>query len=194
MTRVVMLFLLVSVSAGASAQSFDEWFRQKKTQLDYLRQQIAALEAYSTVTEVGYDIVQEGTGFITAIKKDDYALHSSYFDDLMNLRPAMGQYPGIQATMELGGRILSLSAETNKQAEVLPDWSEAVAVFFQGMLTDCLNDLDLLKKLTVGGQVQLTDGERLAAIDRLYRRMQDRYKAGVSVRGAVIFLRNNLMK
>jgi hypothetical protein len=192
MTRIAILLVLLSFSVSGWAQSFDEWFRQKKTQLDYLRKQIAALQAYAKATEDGYSIVQRGTEAITAIKKGDYDLHSNYFDDLMHVRPPVSRYATIQAIIDLQDGTVNLSAETNKQAKVLSGWTETVAAFFRGLLEDNANDLDLLKKLITGGRVQLSDADRLGAIDRVYMRMQDRYKTGVRVWYDVIFLRNNL--
>jgi len=46
--KKIFLFLLLVVSAGSNlqAQTFAEWFQQKKTQKKYLLQQIAALQVY----------------------------------------------------------------------------------------------------------------------------------------------------
>ncbi|MCH5688762.1 conjugal transfer protein TraI [Niabella sp. W65] len=46
--KKILLFLLLVVSAGSNlqAQTFAEWFQQKKTQKKYLLQQIAALQVY----------------------------------------------------------------------------------------------------------------------------------------------------
>jgi hypothetical protein len=194
MTRIIMLFLLVPFSTGVWGQTFDEWFQQKKTQLDYLRQQIAALQTYMKTTEDGYGIVQRGTEGITGVKKEDYSLHSGYFESLENVRPAITRYPVIGAAVRLQNQLIELATETNAQAEALSGWSGTVAAFFRGMLADCSTDLDILMNLATDGQVQMTDAERLTAIDRLYRRMKERYIAGIQVREAVIFLQKNLLK
>lgn len=47
----------------AEAQTFDEWFRQKKTQKKYLVQQIAALKVYLGYLKEGYEIAQKGMGY-----------------------------------------------------------------------------------------------------------------------------------
>ncbi len=193
MIKVIILMSMLSVSAKICAQSFDEWFRQNKTQLDYLRQQIAAVLSYAKATDDGYRIVQQGTGLIAGLKQDDYSLHKNNFDGLVSVRPALGRYTVIQSTIGLQGRLVSLAEETSKQAEVLTGWSTTVTAFFEVMLDDCLGDLELLDRLTTNGQAQMSDAERLTAIDRLYRRMQERYKAGVMMRETVIFLRNNII-
>jgi hypothetical protein len=185
--------MLAPVGMGVRAQTFDEWFRQKDTQLEYLRQQIAALQTYVTVTEDGYRTVEQGTGSITVVKKEEDSLHQDYFAGLVKVRLEIGRDPVIGATKALQRQLVNLAVETNMLAKVLPDWPETLATFFQGMLTDCSNDLELLQKLTTDGQVQLTDAERLEGINVLYRRMQTRYRAGMRVRETVVFLRNNLM-
>ena len=47
---------------AAKAQTFAEWFQQKKTQIKYLTEQIAALEQYGNYVKQGYRIAQGGWG------------------------------------------------------------------------------------------------------------------------------------
>jgi 3-phenylpropionate/cinnamic acid dioxygenase small subunit len=55
---MVMMFL---VNASLiNAQTFDEWFKQKETQIKYLVEQIGALKAYGEVVKRGYDIAHNG--------------------------------------------------------------------------------------------------------------------------------------
>jgi len=80
--RALSIVVFMAVGVVGRAQTFDEWFRQKSTQLKYLRQQIAALSAYSGVTEEGYRIVGRETDSIAAIKRADVGLFTGYFGSL----------------------------------------------------------------------------------------------------------------
>ena len=72
---------------GLSAQTWSEWFRQKKTQKKYLLQQIAALQVYADYASKGYGIARDGLGIIGNIRKGDFSMHSNYFSSLIKVNP-----------------------------------------------------------------------------------------------------------
>jgi len=74
---------------SASAQTFAEWFSQKKTQLKYLTQQIAALEQYGSYVKQGYAISQNGLGNIGGYIKGEYSSHTAYYNALKSVNPAI---------------------------------------------------------------------------------------------------------
>ncbi len=66
------------LSCSASAQTFAEWFSQKKTQRKYLLAQIAALNTYSNYLRTGYRVAKGGLGSITSNVGDELKLHTVY--------------------------------------------------------------------------------------------------------------------
>ena len=70
-----MLFL---AAGTVEAQTFSEWFRQKKTQKKYLLQQIAALQVYIGYAQKGYRIAKEGLTTIGGFTKGEFDLHSDF--------------------------------------------------------------------------------------------------------------------
>jgi 3-phenylpropionate/cinnamic acid dioxygenase small subunit len=58
MKKILTIFLLVTAS-GVYAQNWKEWTQQKKTQIKYLVNQIAALQIYATYVEKGYAIAKK---------------------------------------------------------------------------------------------------------------------------------------
>jgi len=125
------LLLLIAFGLTGRAQTFDEWFRQKKTQLNYLAKQIAALEAYHQVTEKGYQIVQAGTGLITDTRKADYELHNGYFSSLLSVNPVIPEYPTVDAILNLSSQILVVAGQARQLAEKIPGWAGTVSGFFR---------------------------------------------------------------
>lgn len=186
MKKITTFFLLLALTGNSKAQDFDEWFRQKKTQLSYLRQQIAALEACIKVTESGYDIAKKGTSLITGITSDDYSQHNSYFTSLLNVRASIGQSPTVKAIDGLQKNITAVAAQAKQQATALPSWTPTINAFFQSLLEECSADLTWLNVLTTNGQVQLNDGERNQAIDKVCDRMKQRYEAALRARNAIV--------
>ena len=60
----LLLILFISFGQLLQAQTFAEWFQQKKTQKKYLVKKIAALQVYIEFAEKGYKIAKEGLNTI----------------------------------------------------------------------------------------------------------------------------------
>jgi hypothetical protein len=83
-------FLLCAFSNQlASAQTFAEWFSQGKTQIKYLTQQIAALNALRVSGEQGYNMLKNEWGTIGNWKNGEYGLHQAYYASLASVSPVV---------------------------------------------------------------------------------------------------------
>lgn len=191
MKKYVNVLLLMNVGIMGRAQTFDEWFQQKKTQISYLTKQIAALEAYHQVTEKGYQIVQVGTGLITDAKKADYELHSDYFSSLLSVNQMILQDPKVSGMLNLSSQILVVAGQARQLAEKIPNWTGTINLFFDVLASDCSEDMDWLKTLTTNGDVSMTDDQRIGAIDGLYDRMKKRYADAIRARNDIIIMVTN---
>jgi hypothetical protein len=180
MKKVGLLGLLIAVSFQiVSAQTFAEWFKQKKTQIKYLGQQIASLQVYAGYLEKGYQIANKGLTAIGDIKNGEFNLHKDYFGSLKSVNPSIVKDARIAAIIVLQvsivqqykkcyGRVQQSSLFNSNEVEY-------VYTVFTHLLGDCSNDLTELISVTTAGQLQLTDDERLRRIDALYGDMQDKY-------------------
>ena len=74
---MIYFFCLLNITA-LKAQTFSEWFRQKKTQEKYLIQQIAGLEVYAGYLKKGYKIFDTGSKTISKIKSGDLNMHQLF--------------------------------------------------------------------------------------------------------------------
>lgn len=79
-------FWLVLVSWGLSlsavkAQTWDEWFRPKKTQLDYLLKQILLLESYKDALKESGKILGGGLDQIGSSKEQELDSHSRFLEE-----------------------------------------------------------------------------------------------------------------
>ena len=72
MKRIITILLLACCMQNLQAQTFDEWFRQGKTQKKYLAEQIAALQFYIGIAKEGYKAVGKGLQTIGDIKNGDF--------------------------------------------------------------------------------------------------------------------------
>ncbi|GGH70268.1 hypothetical protein HNQ91_002976 [Filimonas zeae] len=179
MKRSFLVAALLLCAAALQAQTFAEWFKQKKTQTKYSLAQIAAYQAYMKVLEKGYDIAKNGLGAIGSIKSGDYNQHNGYFSSLKTVSPAVQQYAAASNAVALQTNIMRIYSSIKN--EVLPnEWlSAADKQYMQKVLAvvldRCSDNMDELTNLSTNGQLELKDDERMQRMSAVCRDMQDIY-------------------
>lgn len=163
--------LLVCVAIPSHGQTFNEWFKQKKTQKAYLIQQIAALKVYLEYLKDGYDIVKKGMTIVGDIKEGNFNSHKEYFGSLRNVNRVVSSSP--QAS-----RIVYLQTLTIKLISLLRNrldnsgLTEAERSYLEkvcsNVLTVAQNNTEQLDILLTDGKLEMKDDERIARLDKLY--------------------------
>lgn len=174
------LIIILSVFSGiAHAQTFNEWFRQKKTQRTYLIQQIAALKIYLTYVKKGYQIAQKGLTLIGDIKNGNHEMDYSYFASLKEVNPSILNSPNVESIVAYSGNIahdlegLKAWASVNEQfTQKELDYIDKVC---DNLLLLCDEDLDELTIVITASQSEMKDNERISRIDKIHSAMQEKY-------------------
>ncbi len=184
MKHIIIALLLILEGSLCKAQTFDEWFKQKKTQKKYLLQQIAALHVYSGYVKKGYSIAQKGLTTISQIKQGDFNLHTVFFSSLKNTNPKLSTYPAVAAIIALQVKIVHVYNDIYKQVKATPLFHageiDYIHKVFTHLLSDCADNLDQLTSVIVNDKLEMKDDERLKQIDALYMSMQDKYTFALS--------------
>lgn len=173
-----ILLMMLLIFNYAYGQTYDEWFRQKKTQIKYLTEQIAALQVYAGYVEKGYKIAKDGLDAIQAIKNGDFSLHDNYFSSLKNVNHNVKAYAKIADIIALQISIVQnckRQKKLMKQSQQFSDNELAYAgKIFDNVLNGCTDIIDELSGLITDGLLQMKDDERIKRIDKLYNSMKDR--------------------
>ncbi len=179
MKKSLILFLFVMFETTTQAQTFAEWFRQKKTQKQYLIQQVAALQVYIGYAQKGYSIAQEGLNMIGDFKRGEFNLHTGYFNSLKNVNPKIKQYAKVADIMAMQVAIIKGYNRTRRQMQESGAFNgkelDYIIRVLGRLLDDCENTLDELITVTTDGNLEMKDDERLERIDILYQDMTDKY-------------------
>ncbi|HUC79478.1 MAG TPA: hypothetical protein VMR70_01125 [Flavisolibacter sp.] len=189
-SSLLVLFLLITVCS--QAQTWSEWMRQKKTQIKYLGQQIAALKVYGDYLQDGYRIAKKGLGTIGEIRDGEWTLHKDYFRSLKVVNPSIMSWSRV-------AEVISRQGEVVRQTRSLVKWCQAekgvdaqtmayVQKVCDGLLKRSLAVLDELLLLTTNGELQLTDDERMEKIESIHQRMQEISEVSQAFGKAVIGL------
>lgn len=174
--RVSIILLFILLSSIAKAQTWNEFFRQKATQEKYLLQQLAALKLYADYLSKGYEIADKGLKTIKGFTKGEFDLHSTFFESLKNVNPAVAGNKNIQEILTWQAAIIkgynSLNRETIKSGN---DKSYIESVRSK-VLSECVRDVEDLFAVISSGELEMKDDERLKRIDKLHSDMRDKYQ------------------
>ena len=192
MKKLLILFLLTTMVTTTQAQTFSEWFRQKKTQKKYLVQQIAALQVYISYAQKGYSIAREGLNTIGDFKRGEFNLHTGYFNSLKSVNPKIKQYAKVADIMAMQVTIIQNYNRTCRQMRESGAFNgeelDYIKRVLGRLLDDCENTLDELITVTSDGNLEMKDDERLKQIDILYKDMMDKYTFSQSFHNETIVM------
>ncbi|GAB3917063.1 hypothetical protein [Mucilaginibacter boryungensis] len=177
LTIVVLLF-----SLSARAQTFAEWFSQKKTQKKYLLQQIAALQVYSGYLKNGYAIAKGGLGSITSYVGNEFALHSGYYTHLKTVNPAVKNNPQVGAIIRWQQDILKQTTAIKNQDGLTVAEGNYTAKVCNALLNDCEARINDLQNILSDNKTEMSDEERIRQIARLHQAMQNNYRFAANFR------------
>ncbi len=169
------VLILMFFSAGQlNAQTWSEWFSQKKTQKKYLVEQLAALKMYASYLKKGYGIGSSGLNFIKDAAKGEFDLHSAFFSSLKAVNPAIKKNVRIAEILEMQIAINKTFLGFHGLENLTDANRRYIDLVSSNLLDDCQKDLEALLLVITSGRVALTDDERLARIDQLYLEMQQK--------------------
>ena len=176
----ICLVVLLVMSLGSYAQTWNEWFRQKKTQIQYLTQQVASLQMYAEYLKKGYQIAETGLQTVGNIRKGELNLHQTFISSLSKVNPAIGKDDRIAEIIALQ---LSISQQYHKclnkagNGEIMtPDELTYVRSVFTDLLENCGNDINDLLSIITDDRLTLSDDERLKRLEAIYQSMKEKHQ------------------
>ncbi|MXV50427.1 hypothetical protein GS399_05530 [Pedobacter sp. HMF7647] len=176
MLRVMLLaFLFVGFCGAVRAQTWAEFFNQKKTQKQYLVRQLAALEMYAGYARKGYELVSGGLETIKGITRGELGLHEVFFGSLSAVSPLVSGDSRVAGVLRMQ---LLISARLTSLGSLgaLPAAYEVYGRKVRAdLLKGCAEDLVELADVLSQGRLQLSDEERLRRLQMLYASVEERY-------------------
>lgn len=172
MRQLLLLPILLLATSATQAQTFDEWFRQKKTQKEYLVQQIAALQAYSGTLRQGYALVRQGLHAVHTIKQGDLGLHQDFFSSLHTVNPALARLPQAQ-DMEAWQAAIEMAFTRARSLPHLQEGERAhLEAVRRAVLAQLRSDMEALRHTLTAGEQELDDAARLERLQAIHSNMR----------------------
>jgi hypothetical protein len=179
MKRVVLVIGLVICSSSLQAQTWDEWFRQKKTQRIYLVNQIAALQVYLGYLREGYEVARKGLGMIDAIKRGDFELHDAFFNALESVSPVIRNSAVVADIILVQKQILNQVKRILAIVDDCGQFTGNEVVHFKKvadrLLEGCRGFLREAMMVITDGELVMNDDERLRRLEMIRNDLVEHY-------------------
>ncbi len=173
----IVIIAVFSMHVG-HAQTWAEWFQQKKTQQKYLIQQIAALQVYLSYVEKGYGIAKKGIDVIQEFKNGEFNLHEAFFNSLKTVNPTVKNAAEVTEIIALQLSIVTQFKDAIKTYKQSDQFNNDELIYinnvYANLTTYCLKDIDALMVVITNDSLQMSDDERMKQINIIYADMQDK--------------------
>ncbi len=178
MKSVVCLIFALLISYVSFSQIAAEWTQQKKTQRNYLIQQIVALQTYLGYVKKGYVIANNGISAVQNIKNGEWRLHKNFFGSLSVVNPKIKKYTKvadiIDMQLKMGKQVKSLINVSKQTGLFTLEEIDYVDRICDHLLSECLKSIEDLIRVATSGELEMKDDERIKRIESIYTEMQDR--------------------
>ncbi|MDN3548972.1 hypothetical protein [Mucilaginibacter aquaedulcis] len=163
----------------AAAQFLGGFFSQQSRQRKLMGEQIAQYGIYLRMLQTGYHISESGLNIAQELKNGTLGLQGDYIGSLTQVSPLIRSNPKGRAIADLGRQTLTLLADEiswQQHQKILTATETGYLQKVRDNLADqCQLNMDELLQVLTPGKLQLSDGQRLQRLDRLYEEMKDKY-------------------
>ena len=161
-----------------SAQTWNEIFRQKKTQRKYHAQQLVALQMKIDLVKRGVEVVYKGLTTIHNIKEGDFNLHRDFFGHFKDVNPVIRDMARTADVIAFQIFIFKKVKETyiycTSHKNFTAEEIRYVGAVCNNMILLTNASLSELVHIVKSRNMSLTDDERIARLDMIYEDMLDK--------------------
>jgi hypothetical protein len=166
---------LAMSSASCKAQTYNELFRQKKTQEKYLLKQIAYLKLYADQAWKGYELVSGGLETINDFTSGEFKLHEAFISALSKVSSLVRKDIRVAEIIKFQ---LSINASFRALLKSSALAQAPNQIYYQqvqeNVMSECNADLDELMDIVLSGSLEMNDAERLARLKKIHSSMQEK--------------------
>lgn len=175
-----LFFLFISTTViKLKAQGTGGFFNQQSSKEKLMVVQIAEYETFLKELKSGYNTTEKGLNTANELKSGTFTLHQDYFNSLKQVTPAVSNDPKVKGIANLLAAIeqtFDLALSWQKDKGVLTnDEISYMQIVYSNLLSACGKKVDELQLAVTPGAAQMTDQQRLAAVEAIYADMQQKY-------------------
>jgi len=159
----------------AHAQTFAEWFEQKKTLVKYLGQQIAALEAFDKEVRQANGMLKSDWGLIANFKDGELDLHTDYYASLKAVNPVVKAGVDMAALQSEVSAVESLFNGLQGLVGLSDEERVYAASVGKGVMAGCSKELADLQTVLTAGELAMTDADRMVRLGKITASVKEAY-------------------
>lgn len=167
MLKILFLLLLGCTATASRAQSIIDLTEELALDVEKL----ASIKSTLQDMVAGYEQLKAGYTQIRDVVRDNFQLHKIFLDALWITHPAVRDDPRLTAILATSTRLVARIRSAQAQWGSGPVFTAAEISYISGMLTHlldrCGSDLDELALVTTDHALQMSDAQRLQALDRI---------------------------
>ena len=168
----IFFALLIILNQSCFAQS------QEAQQLLLNVEKLTQLKQILKDLYKGYEIVSKGYNTIKDISQGNFNLHKAFLDGLMEVSPAVKKYKRVIDIIAAQGMLVKeyKNAFNRFKKSDLFNVKEIdyMAGVYSNLFDKSLQSLDELLMVITANKLRMSDDERFAAIDRIFKDMEDK--------------------
>ncbi|MES2650539.1 MAG: hypothetical protein V4663_02310 [Bacteroidota bacterium] len=174
--KIVLITCLIgfSVASNSYAQTFAEFFNQKKTQKKYLMEQIVALELYTSYLKKGYEITNGGLQTIKDLTNGEFSLHGVFINSLKKVSPVIKNNVKVAEIIEMQVRIGKAFSGIKSNPNLSLSNQLYIQEVRENLWAESLKDLEELLLVITSGKVEMSDDQRIERLDKIYLSIRDK--------------------
>ncbi|MNJ95275.1 hypothetical protein D3C87_129830 [compost metagenome] len=168
----VMLFLMLFPAFKAKAQA------EETAQLLLNIEKLTQFKGILKQMKDGYKILDGGYNTVKDISQGNFNLHKTFLDGLMEVSPSVKNYRKVAEI--INGQVRLVKTSRNALSAFREDKHfnlkevNYMAKLYENLLGQSLQNLDELITVVTAGKLRMSDDERLKAIDRIHKEMEDK--------------------
>jgi hypothetical protein len=167
-------FLLLLTATAASSRAQDQDLRQLILDI----QKLGQFKSILSDMEKGYADLSVGYGVVKGIAQGSFNLHEVFLDGLYLVSPVVRQYVRVADILTAEERILSeyktAYRSFSASNQFNPHELDYMLSVYNQLTKQALQQMTNLLNVITDSKLRMSDAERLAAIDRIYRDTDDK--------------------
>jgi hypothetical protein len=172
-TLLYLSLTIISWTYSLSGKSQSQEIQQLLLNIQKLEQ----LKSILAQMKQGYSVISGGYERIKGLTKGNFDLHKDFLDKLLQVSPTVRNYYKVGQIINIQRSILSQCSRLRFISQNSQSFAPAEQRYLSGvqenLLQATLKQLEALAMLLTNSQLRMSDGERLAGIDQVYRTVQD---------------------
>lgn len=169
-------FLLFTGTVAVTSQSFAQVQEAKQLALDI--QKLIQLKKILQNMIKGVEILTQGYNKVKQVTHGNYTLHEAFLDGLLEVSPAVRKYRKVADIIRDEGYLITEYKNAFNKFKDARAFTPEEIDYMGGVYGSLIKQTEaIINELTLvitSGKLRMSDGERLSAIDRIYKDIRDK--------------------